>query len=193
MPTVLNANNLKVSILDANVTDKPLSFTSSNNTDTTDALVKASMVSASAVSGTYIVKNLNGTFNRYGVFDASGSGTFTSTSSAALAAATSSTLDFSNSITDVARDGSGGVLQELDKSFTITAEGLVQNLASESGRNLIDVASAGEYLVLEFDLDNNTTYAGLALIDTISISGTVDEIATYSATFAGIDDLLKKA
>jgi hypothetical protein len=193
MATVLNANNLKVSILDANATDKPLSFTSTNDTDITDALVKASLVSASAVSGTYIIKNLNGTFNRYGVFDSSGSATFTTTASAVLAAATSSTLDFSNSISDVARDGAGGTLQELDKSFTISAEGLVQNLASESGRNLVDVASAGEYLMLEFDLDNNTTYAGLSLIDSISITGSVDEIATYSATFSGIDDLLKKA
>lgn len=191
MASILNANNLAVYHIDTNSGDKPLTFLT---TSTTDADIKTAMLAATSTGGFYVIKNgTTGQFTTAGVYDAtSGSESFTSSSFTILAAATSSTLDISNEINDVARDaGQGGVIQEKDNSFTISAEGLIEAVVTDTGRTLVDIANDGEYVIVRFYLDNNTAYVGIALIDSISLTGTVDETATYSVTFAGVDSLIK--
>jgi hypothetical protein len=127
-----------------------------------------------------------------GAFTGGAGGNFTQDSFSILAAATSSTLDISNEINDVARDaGQGGVIQEKDNSFTISAEGLIEAVTTDTGRTLVDIANQGDYVFVRFYLDNTLAYVGIALIDSISLTGTVDETATYSVTFSGVDSLIK--
>lgn len=183
MAQILNANNLAVYITDTDIVDKPPVFDSSTNQ--ADAATLQTQMSGVA-NGTYIVINANGTYR--GLVVKTGAGV-SFVASEILGAATSSTLDVSNSIADVARDGVGGLIQEKDTSFTISAEGLVEAIADESARNLVEIARLGEYVIVEFTLDANTTYTCLALVDNVSVTGAVDETATYSVSFAGIDDL----
>jgi len=145
-------------------------------------------------TGFYFVQNSSTKkFTTAGTYNASND-TFTVVSPTLLAAATSSTLDISNEINDVARDaGQGGVIQEKDNSFSISAEGLVESIVTDTGRTLVDIANQGDYVIVKFTLDNTTSYVGKALIDSISITGSVDETATYSVTFAGVDSLLEAA
>lgn len=191
MASILNANSLAVYHIDTDSGEKPLTFVDSA---TSDADIKTAMTTANKASGFYIVKTAQGEFTTAGYYDDSpeGAETFTSSTFTILAAATSSTLDISNEINDVARDaGQGGVIQEKDNSFTVSAEGLVEAIASDTGRTLVDIANEGDYVIVRFYLDTNDAYVGIALIDSISLTGTVDETATYSVTFAGVDSLIK--
>lgn len=190
MASILNANNLAVYHIDTDSDSKPEVFVTS---ETTDALIEDALTAANKASGFYLIKTAAGEFTKAGVYvDTSGSETFTEGSFSLLAAATSSTLDISNEINDVARDaGLGGVIQEKDNSFTISAEGLIENIGNDTGRTLVDIANDGNYVVVYFYLDSNDAYVGIALIDSISLTGSVDETATYSVTFAGVDSLIK--
>lgn len=190
MSSILNANNLAVYHIDTNADSKPLTFVDSA---TSDADIKTAMLAASAEGGFYVVKTSAGEFTTAGVYDdTSSSESFTTSAFTILAAATSSTLDISNEINDVARDaGQGGVIQEKDNTFSISAEGLIEAVASDTGRTLVDIANEGDYVIVRFYLDNSTAYVGIALIDSISLTGAVDETATYSVTFAGVDALIK--
>lgn len=197
MASILNANNLAVYHIDTNSEEKPFTFQASTEitwtTSGDDANIQAALTSANSVAGFYLIKQNDGSFLTAGQYDAtSGSEDFTSSSFTILAAATSSTLDISNEINDVARDaGQGGVIQEKDNSFTVSAEGLVEAINSDTGRTLVDIANEGDYVVVRFYLDSSDAYVGIALIDSISLTGTVDETATYSVTFAGVDSLIK--
>lgn len=190
MASILNANSLAVYHIDTNADSKPLTFTSSA---TSDADIETAMTSANLDGGFYIVKNASGEFTTAGVYDdTTNSESFTTSGFTILAAATSSTLDISNEINDVARDaGQGGVIQEKDNSFTVSAEGLIEAIGTDTGRTLVDIANEGDYVIVRFYLDTNDAYVGIALIDSISLTGTVDETATYSVTFAGVDSLIK--
>lgn len=189
MASILNANNLAVYHIDTDSEEKPLTFV---DAATTDVDIETAMNGASLVSAFYIVKTSAGEFTAAGTYTGGGSGTWTRSSFTILAAATSSTLDISNEINDVARDaGQGGVIQEKDNTFTVSAEGLVEAIAQDTGRTLVDIANDGEYVIVRFYLDNTTAYVGIALIDSISLTGTVDETATYSVSFAGVDSLIK--
>ena len=190
MASILNANSLAVYHIDTNADSKPLTFV---NAATTDADIETAMTSANLAGGFYIVKTATGEFTTAGVYDdTSGSEDFTTSNFTILAAATSSTLDISNEINDVARDaGQGGVIQEKDNSFTVSAEGLIEAIGTDTGRTLVDIANEGDYVIVRFYLDTNDAYVGIALIDSISLTGTVDETATYSVTFAGVDSLIK--
>ena len=58
----------------------------------------------------------------------------------------------------------------------------------------MDAARNRYYMVVKFNIDegsSDTFYAGQALIDSVSNSGGVDDIATYSASFSGYGDLYK--
>jgi hypothetical protein len=58
----------------------------------------------------------------------------------------------------------------------------------------MDAARGKNYMIVKFDIDegsNNTFYVGQVLIDSVSISGGVDDIAVYSASFTGYGDLYK--
>lgn len=190
MASILNANSLAVYHIDTNADSKPLTFV---DNATTDADIETAMTTANVAGGFYIVKTTGGEFTTAGVYDdTSGSEDFTTSNFTILAAATSSTLDISNEINDVARDaGQGGVIQEKDNSFTVSAEGLIEAIGTDTGRTLVDIANEGDYVIVRFYLDTNDAYVGIALIDSISLTGTVDETATYSVTFAGVDSLIK--
>jgi len=190
MASILNANSLAVYHIDTNSGEKPLTFVSSS---TTDADIETAMTTAGLAGGFYIVKTAGGEFTTAGVYDdTNGSEDFTTSNFTILAAATSSTLDISNEINDVARDaGQGGVIQEKDNSFSVSAEGLIEAIGTDTGRTLVDIANDGDYVIVRFYLDTNDAYVGIALIDSISLTGTVDETATYSVTFAGVDSLIK--
>jgi predicted secreted protein len=117
------------------------------------------------------------------------SGTGTAGTLTLAAAATSSTLDLSNAVEDVARDGSGGTLQESETSWSISADGLVKG-TDDTGEDFLDLARDNKYVLLKFEIDD-VLYFGQALIDNVSVTGAVDEIATYSISLTGVDELYK--
>jgi len=134
----------------------------------------------------------NNVFIGYGAINAT-TDTFTSTTLTLVGAATSSTLDLSNSIEDVARDGDGGTLQESIQEWSLTADGLIQD-SDDAGVSLMDMARNKYYAVVKFSIDKNGStddYYGQALLETVTLSGGVDEIATYSVSMTGIDSLFK--
>lgn len=114
---------------------------------------------------------------------------FTAATLTLAAAATSSTLDLTTTVEDVARDGSGGTLQETEIEWSISADGLIQ-ASNDSGEDLLDLARDKKYVMLKFEVDD-IEYYGQALIDSVSVTGTVDEIATYSVSLTGVDELYK--
>lgn len=112
-----------------------------------------------------------------------------------VGAATSSSLDLTNSVENVARDGAGGTLQESNQEWSLTADGLVQ-VSDDAGISLLDLARNKYYVIVKFSVDKNgvtTDYYGQALLESVQLSGGVDEIATYSVTMSGVDQLLKEA
>lgn len=137
----------------------------------------------------------NNVFVAYGAIGSSGT-EFTSglNDLILVGAATSSTLDLSNTIEDVARDGSGGTLQESDQEWSIQAEGLIQN-SSDAGSGILDMARNKFYALVKFQIEKGTgltnNYYGQVLIESASITGGVDEIATYSVNMRGVGQLLK--
>lgn len=112
-----------------------------------------------------------------------------------VGAATSSNLDLTNSIENVARDGEGGTLQESNQEWTITCDGLIQT-SGDAGVSIMDMARNKYYAIVKFSIDKDGTdvdYYGQVLIESVQLSGGVDEIATYSVTLTGVDQLLKSA
>lgn len=119
-----------------------------------------------------------------------------------LAAATTTTLDTSNTINEVAaRNGSGGSTNYIASgafSWNYSIDGLI-DLTSGSGSavTLMDISRDSKYVVTLFTTDVNTSgtnrvkYVGQALIESASLTGGVDDIATYSATLRGYGDLYK--
>jgi hypothetical protein len=60
----------------------------------------------------------------------------------------------------------------------------------------MDIARNKYYVFVKFSIDKNGTkvdYVGQALIESVSLSGGVDEIATYSVSLTGVDALYKAA
>ena len=144
---------------------------------------------SSASSGAYptgaIILNGNGEF----VGVASGASTLETLTLAG--AATNSVVEVSNAVENVARDGAGGMLQETNQSFTLTADGLIQD-TNDTGTDIMKMAIDKDYVVCKWSVDANgttTEFAGQALIDTVTLTGSVDEIATYSVSLTGVDDI----
>lgn len=122
---------------------------------------------------------------------------------AVLAAATSTSLEASNTINEVAaRDGLGSsknFIASGSLSWSVSVDGLLDiSAATGSAVSLTDAASAQKYVHVEFDTDvsagndqSTVKYVGQALIGSVTLSGGVDDIATYSATLQGYGDLYK--
>jgi TP901-1 family phage major tail protein len=118
---------------------------------------------------------------------------------AIVALATSSSLEATNSVNETAaRNGTGGSTNYIASgamSWSTSIDGLL-DVASAAGNgvDVMDAARNRYYMVVKFNIDegsSDTFYAGQALIDSVSISGGVDDIATYSASFSGYGDLYK--
>lgn len=164
----------------------PYATTTAAATAATEDYASAFVVNADATSGE------DNVFIGYGAIDATND-TFTATSLTLVGAATSSTLDLTNSVEDVARDGEGGTLQQSIQEWTMSADGLIQE-TNDAGVDLMDMARNKYYAVVKFSIDKNgttTDYYGQVLLESVSLSGGVDEIATYSVSMTGIDNLYK--
>lgn len=108
-------------------------------------------------------------------------------------AATSSSIDLTNTVEDVARNGTGGTIQESNQEWTVTCDGLIQD-TNDAGETLMDIARDANYVIVKFQTDKDGTdveYIGIALLDNVSLSGGVDEIATYTVSMTGVNDLYK--
>lgn len=116
-----------------------------------------------------------------------------------MALATSTSLEAQNSVTETAaRNGSGGSTNFIVSgamTWSTSIEGLLDVAAAAgSAITVMDAAREKQYLIAKFDIDEgsaHTFYAGQTLIDSVSISGGVDDIATYSASLSGYGDLYK--
>lgn len=180
--SVLNANCLAIYYHGAGSTSKYTVL------DDYDTLAEAESGVSADVDDNIIVDTARSTFLGFGSIVAS-TDTFTATTLTLAAAATSSTLDLTNTVEDVARDGSGGTLQEHEVEWSISADGLIQS-TDDSGEDLLDLARDKKYVVVKFEIDD-IDYYGQAVIDSVSVTGTVDEIATYSVSLTGVDELYK--
>jgi hypothetical protein len=186
---IVNANCLGVYYIDGDSTS-PLDVQvttdlTSGNVDDTEGAIDLFVTSADVFLGA-------------GTTD--GSSDVTESTFTLAAAATSSTLDVSNSVEEtVARDGSCSSTRHIVTSATtwsVSADGLVADGATEdSAIELLDMARAGDYVIVKFAVTGNGTgdvqYVGQGLIESISISGGVDEVATYSASISGYGKLYK--
>lgn len=140
-----------------------------------------------------------GTGMTTGAIQINGSGQFTGVASGATTfealtlagAATNSVVEVSNAVENVARDGSGGMLQETTQTFSVTADGLIQD-ANDTGTDIMKMAIDKDYVVVKWSVGESGSeveFAGQALIDTVTLTGSVDEIATYSVSLTGVDDI----
>ena len=126
-----------------------------------------------------------------------------------LAAATSTTLDLSNTIDEVVAKSTqcnsetyiiGGA-----QSWNLSADGLIQDVVSSDrmgATRLMDIARKSEYVLVRFVLhvtdkdtsgtdENQVNYIGQGIIENVSITGGFDDTATYSVTVRGYGKLYK--
>lgn len=114
-----------------------------------------------------------------------------------MTAATSTNLEAQNTVNEtVAHNGTGGSTTYIISgamSWSMSVDGLLDLSATGVGSStsVMDAARSKEYLIVRFDTGTNTQYIGQALIDSVTLSGGVDDIATYSASFSGNGDLYK--
>lgn len=203
----ISSNKLGVFIIEPGTTS-PLAVVSAAGgtayTDATDAEIAAS----GATTGDEVyVEGSDGEL--IGLATVAGSsGSFSvddlSANRVLLAAATSTALEASNTINEVAaRDGSGSSTNFIASgslSWNVTVDGLLDiATATGSAVSLTDVARKQQYVHVEFDTDvsagnsqSTVKYVGQALISSISLSGGVDDIATYSCTLQGYGKLYKQ-
>lgn len=196
----INSNNLGVFALDTEMTS-PLAIL-----DTTDMALAFSSIAAipdsdypaGVVNGDYFIVKTAGAF--VGIAEAATTTANDATSELTLVAlATSSSLETSNSLNETAaRNGAGGSTNFIASgamTWSTTVDGLLDVAgAVGSAVTIMDAARDKKYMIVKFDMDEgaaNTFYAGQALIESVSISGGVDDIATYSASFSGYGDLYK--
>ena len=174
---VINANCVGIYYYDgASTTKLPVNSSSSSPTGSED--------------DTEIYVNNDGTY--YGTGSIS-SGTISEVAFVLAGAATSSSIELSNTNEPVCRDGSGGTIEDGDQSWSLSAEGLIQD-TSDSAVDLMDIARDNHYVVVKWSVEKaglNTEYISQGRIDSITLTGGVDEIATYSATVSGTDDIWK--
>lgn len=114
-----------------------------------------------------------------------------------MSAATSTSLEASNSISEtVARNGSGGSSTYIvggAMNWSVSVDGLLDltSVGVGTATTLMDAAIEKYYVIAKFHTGTNVYYVGQTLIDTISMSGGVDDIATYSCSLSGYGDLYK--
>lgn len=104
--------------------------------------------------------------------------------------ATNTTLDINNSINEtVCRDGSGSSTRHIVSGATtwsVSVDGLFGAFAATEtdAADLVTIANGKYYVVVKFDT-GSTSYIGQALVESVNISGGVDDIATYSCSLNG--------
>ena len=126
-----------------------------------------------------------------------------------LAAATSTSLDLTNTQTEVvARTstvcGSETFIVGGAQNWSLQADGLIEAgaVTGYGAMNLMDFARKGFYVFVRFvlnnqamddnaDNDENVSYIGQALIENVNISGGFDETQVYSCTLNGYGKLYK--
>ena len=141
-----------------------------------------------------------GEFNAIGLNTAS-VGSDATTALTLLSATTSSTLDAAATISEVAaRNGTGGSTNYIASgafSWNMSVDGLL-DLSSGSGSSttLVDAARKQQFVICKFTSDVNTGtneafYVGQSLVESVSMTGGVDDLSTYSASLKGYGDLYK--
>jgi len=195
----INSNSLGVYSLDTTQTS-PLEIL-----DTTDAMTDlvASDVPDGVATGDYFMVVNGGTFTGIAKRDTAtpeGDPSDETDELTLVALATSSTLEATNTINETAaRDGLGGSTNFIASgamSWSTSVDGLL-DVASQSGSaiTVMDAARDKNYLIAKFNIEEgsgtDTFYAGQTLIDSVSITGGVDDIATYSVSLTGYGDLYK--
>ena len=190
---VINANNLAIYYDSVNAQEKaklafPYATTAALTADAIGNFAKVIVANEDSNSGE------NNLFIDYGALTGSNGSVFTPTALTLVGAATNSTLDLSNSIEDVARDGDGGTLQESIQEWSLQADGLIED-ENDAGESLLDMARNKYYAFVKFSIDKGgaepVDYYGQVLLESVQVTGGVDEIATYSVTMRGVDSLLK--
>ncbi len=195
----INSNNLGVFALDTEMTSPLAILETGDLTSFTDIdTIAESDYPAGVVTGDYFIVKTAGAFE--GIAEAAATTANDATDQLSLVAlATSSSLETSNSLNETAaRNGTGGSTNFIASgamTWSTTVDGLL-DIASAVGSavTIMDAARDKKYMIVKFDMDEgsaNTFYAGQALIESVSISGGVDDIATYSASFSGYGDLYK--
>lgn len=192
----INSNNLGVYAYDAAMTT-PLAIL--DTTDAISALVDTDCPAGVEVGDKFMVVNGTAFVGIAERAAASAAPTDRTNSLSLVALATSSSLESSVAVNETAaRNGSGGSTNFIASgamSWSTSVDGLLDVAgATGSAITVMDAARAKNYMIVKFDIDEgsgNTFYAGQVLIDSVSISGGVDDIATYSASFTGYGDLYK--
>jgi len=157
-------------------------------------------LSSTVLNKLYLLINSSGDF--YGLGLGSGSDSvylFSSVDSLLqlVSAATSLSVEASNTVNETtAHNGSGGSTTYITSgamSWSMSVDGLLDLSSAGVGSaiTIMDAARAKYYTINKFNTGTNVNYIGQSLIDSISLSGGVDDIATYSASFSGYGDLYK--
>lgn len=152
----------------------------------------------------YLSVTSTGGFNAIGKVAANGNDATDATGEMTLlSATTSSTLDASSTINEVAaRNGSGGSTNYIASgafSWNFSVDGLLDlTTGSGSATTLIDAARNQQFVICKFTTDteagtNEAFYVGQSLLESVSATGGVDDLATYSASLKGYGDLYKGA
>lgn len=158
-----------------------------------------------------IVVDATGDFVGFATVGASNLSALVVTSADLLAAATTTTLDTSNTINEVAaRSGTGSSTNYIASgafTWNFSIDGLMDLSSLATGNEgspvtVLDLSKSSKYVLVRFTTRIGTnglgntagvvSYVGQALIESASITGGVDDIATYSATFRGFGDLYKE-
>jgi len=197
----INSNNLAVYALDSAMTS-PMGVHVAGNTDAMGDILNSDAPAGAVDDDYFLVVKADGSF--IGIAQVNGSTPSTVVDDATdsltiVALATSSSLETSNSLNETAaRNGTGGSTNFIASgamTWSTSVDGLLDVAgATGSAVDIMDAARDKKYMIIKFDMDegsSNTFYAGQALIESVSISGGVDDIATYSASFSGYGDLYK--
>ena len=197
----INSNNLAVYALDSAMTS-PMGQFVALNTDTMGDILNSDAPAGAQDDDYFLVVKADGSFIGIAQVNGTVGSTVVTDATSTLsivALATSSSLETSNSLNETAaRNGSGGSTNFIASgamTWSTSVDGLLDVAgATGSAITIMDAARDKKYMIVKFDMDEgsgNTFYAGQALIESVSISGGVDDIATYSASFSGYGDLYK--
>lgn len=148
-----------------------------------------------AVSGNKVLLT-NGTafFGMYTLGGTQASPTTTAITDFRLAlAATSTTMDISNSVNEiVARDGAGGsetYIVSGAQTWSLSGDGFLTDSTDDMSHNIWLSSSGSKYVICKFDTDvtsaSSQNYVGQGLIESFSLSGGFDDNVTYSFTVNG--------
>jgi len=190
--STISSNAMGIYALNGNVTS-PLVVVEEGSFTTT-------VPSGVATTEYWLSVTEDGEFNAIGL-NTAGTGSDATSALVLLSATTSSTLDASSTINEVAaRNGSGGSTNYIASgafSWNMSVDGLLDlSTGSGSATTLIDAARAQQFVICKFTTDtsagtNEAYYVGQSLLESVSATGGVDDLSTYSASLKGYGDLYK--